>query len=162
MNEGQKDSFQISQGYNVITPSPGKAYPILCSEWNYLKEKIRQITDRINIYHTIGSVLIGAAVSTFIVIVSGGIQTTGQGGNTGVIVSWACVAVTGICGGVCVFFAYEKRKVTEVKCSDVIAHMEVIEQRFDTAFVEPNAAPNGGPATQLGNSEVTAGPPSVS
>jgi hypothetical protein len=31
-----------------------------------------------------------------------------------------------------------------------------------TRIVEPGTAPNGGPATQLGNSDVTEGPPSVS
>jgi predicted protein tyrosine phosphatase len=34
-----------------------------------------------------------------------------------------------------------------------------LKQQFD---IEPNAAPNGGPATQLGNSGVTETPPSVS
>jgi hypothetical protein len=32
----------------------------------------------------------------------------------------------------------------------------------DRKIGEPGAAPNGGPATQLGNSNVTEGPPSVS
>ena len=34
--------------------------------------------------------------------------------------------------------------------------------RFEIARAEPSAAPNGGPATQLGNSDITEGPPSVS
>jgi len=33
---------------------------------------------------------------------------------------------------------------------------------FEVFGAEPNAAPNGGPATRLGNSGVTEGPPSVS
>jgi hypothetical protein len=36
----------------------------------------------------------------------------------------------------------------------------VLQKRHNGA--EPGAAPNGGPATQLGNSNVTEGPPSVS
>jgi translation elongation factor EF-G len=43
----------------------------------------------------------------------------------------------------------------------------VVDQAFAIASqyatnAEPSAAPNGGPATQLGNSRVTEGPPSVS
>jgi len=40
------------------------------------------------------------------------------------------------------------------------AYEEYAERR--DAMVEPGAAPNGGPATQPGNSRVTEGPPSVS
>lgn len=144
MSEPPKDSFQISQGYDLIAPSPGKAYPILCYEWRYLKDKVRKITDPVDVYHTAGSALIGAAISTFITIVSGGIQTpaptlgqTVQTAGNGLVVAWACVAVTGVCGGVCFFFAYEKRKVTHLKGSDVIDYMDIIEQRFIEAGVEP-------------------------
>jgi len=35
-------------------------------------------------------------------------------------------------------------------------------EAFEKTKAEPGAAPNGGPATQLGNSGVTEGPPSVS
>jgi hypothetical protein len=52
-------------------------------------------------------------------------------------------------------------------------HQDQVREAFDSmetykalqnyeAQIEPNAAPNGGPATQLGNSGVTQGPPSVS
>lgn len=36
------------------------------------------------------------------------------------------------------------------------------QQKHSPKLAEPGAAPNGGPATQLGNSGVTEGPPSVS
>jgi hypothetical protein len=38
----------------------------------------------------------------------------------------------------------------------------ISEVRQMRRTAEPNAAPNGGPATQLANSGVTEGPPSVS
>jgi len=31
----KKYSIQVSQGYDIIPPKTGKAYPILCEEWNY-------------------------------------------------------------------------------------------------------------------------------
>ncbi|MDA0814028.1 MAG: SEC-C metal-binding domain-containing protein [Verrucomicrobia bacterium] len=42
---------------------------------------------------------------------------------------------------------------------ETIAHMIESAERMEA---EPSAPPNGGPATQLGNSVVTEGPPSVS
>jgi hypothetical protein len=42
---------------------------------------------------------------------------------------------------------------------ETIAHMIESAERMEA---EPSAAPNGGPATRLGNSGVTEGPPSVS
>jgi hypothetical protein len=45
------------------------------------------------------------------------------------------------------------RGVREVSCYSITE---------ESPFAEPSAAPNGGPATQLGNSGVTEGPPSVS
>jgi hypothetical protein len=44
-------------------------------------------------------------------------------------------------------------------CSLAAGHLAL---RLLKGSAEPSAAPNGGPATQLGNSSVTEGPPSVS
>ncbi|MBI1303246.1 MAG: hypothetical protein GC172_05610 [Phycisphaera sp.] len=166
MSEPQRDSFQISQGYDVVAPSPGKAYPILCSEWLYLKDKVKQISDPVDLYHTVGSACVGAALSTFITILSGGVQAsaptsedTAQTAGIGLVVAWACFAVTGFCGFVCIFFAFEKRKVTHLRSADVVAHMDVIEQRFIEAGVEPLGPPNRRQPTspQAGQAPVAGG-----
>ena len=130
MSEEKK--FEISQAYCVIKPNPDKAYPIPCAEWNYLKGRIGKIEDRINFYHTTGSILLGAGASTFIAIVSGGFADPDSTETpTGIIIAWACVAVTFVTGIISMCFALEKRKMGVVKSSDVIAHMEVIENRFE-------------------------------
>jgi hypothetical protein len=132
MNDS-KESFQISQGYEIINPSPGKAYPILCKEWDYLKEKIGQIKDGINIYHTVGTLLIGASLTTIIGIFTGRFSSTqSQEIPTSLIVAWAIFAVTIICGTISICFAHEKRKVNEIKASDIIKQMAIIEQRYQS------------------------------
>jgi len=139
----KKDPFEISQGFSIIQPNPDRAYPIPCTEWNYLKNKIGKISEKINVYHTLGSILLGAAASTIIALVSGGFPKTEEGEvSSQIIIAWACVVVCLICGGVCMLFAFEKRKVSDVKSSDVISHMEVIEQRFENSGLEQKSGEN--------------------
>lgn len=120
----ENSSIQMSQGYDVLPPKTGKAYPILCEEWNYLKNNIRTITERPNVYHTIGSVLFGVCLSTVITIVTGSFV------SPKLVIAWSVVAVTLIVGIVCLYFAREKRKLTEKKASDVLSQMELIEKRY--------------------------------
>jgi len=54
-----------------------------------------------------------------------------------------------------------ERVVTEGPCT-VGALVRCITRPISTKTTEPGAAPNGGPATLLGSSGVTEGPPSVS
>ena len=53
---------------------------------------------------------------------------------------------------------YSKYDITEKIYADLRPRYEGLRHRIG----EPDAAPNGGPATQLGNSGATEGPPSVS
>jgi hypothetical protein len=120
----QDNSFRMSQGYDVLPPKPGKAYPIPCEEWNYLKEKLRDASDKPDFYHTGGSLLLGAMISTLIAILTGAFQ-----GNNNII-AWAVVVVTTICGCLALFFACERRKVSQTKVSDILKQMELIERRY--------------------------------
>jgi hypothetical protein len=45
---------------------------------------------------------------------------------------------------------------------DFVAGTVVVRTNTEDSIAQPDAAPNGGTATQLGNSGVTEGPPSVS
>ena len=124
-------SYNISQGYEVLPPTSGKAYPILCDDWNFLKSKVQEISDRSNIYHTIGTLLLGAALSTFIAIITGAISW----GNKGewplpLIISIACVIVLFLVGIISMHFAKQQRKVKETMATDVLSHMEIIEKRY--------------------------------
>ncbi len=131
MNE--KSSFQMSQGYNVLPPRTGKAYPILCEEWDYLKKNIGSISDKPNIYYIMGSILLGACISTLIAILTGNFPNPDPKIlSSKFIVAWAVVTVTFIVGLISLYFAREQRKVTEMKASDVLSQMELIEKRYET------------------------------
>ncbi len=122
-------SFQIAQGYNVIPPRSGAAYPIPCSEWDRLKSQISAIKTSFDWYHTIGSILIGAAISTLISILCGAFPSPASAPHPKII-AWAVVAVTGISGGACLYFAHECKIISSKLAREVVAQMELIESRF--------------------------------
>ena len=37
-------NYQMSQGYEVLPPKSGKAYPILCDDWENLKSKLTSVS----------------------------------------------------------------------------------------------------------------------
>lgn len=128
---GRKEFLHISQKYNIISPAPGKAYPILCKDWDHLKEQISQIKDGANIYNTIASLLIGAGLSTLVTILSGGFSPDqSQGSSTRLVIAWACVVVLIFCGIISFYFSSEKKKVNQIKASDIVEQMQIIEERY--------------------------------
>ena len=121
----------FSQGYEVLPPTSGKAYPILCDDWDFLKKKVEEISNRSNIYHTLGTLLLGAALSTLIAIITGAISW----GNKDewplpLIISISCLIVLSLVGLISMYFASEQRKVKETMATDVLSHMEIIEKRY--------------------------------
>ena len=119
----------MSQGFEVLAPRSGKAFPIPCNEWDVLKSNISQLTFEPQLFSTSGSILIGAAVSTFIAIVTNAIAPS-AGSNVGVI-AWAVVAVCAICGVGCYVFAARERKLHNNRAGEVVTQMNLIEQRFE-------------------------------
>lgn len=122
-------SFQIAQGYNVIPPRSGAAYPIPCSEWDRLKSQISGIKTSFDWYHTIASILIGAAISTLISIFCGAFPSPASSPHPKII-AWAVVSVTGISGGLSLYFALQCKIISAKLAREVVAQMELIESRF--------------------------------
>jgi Na+/melibiose symporter-like transporter len=122
-------SIQMSQGLEVLRPKSGKAYPIPCDEWRLLKNKIEKLTSEPWLFHSIGFVLFGAALSTFVTILLGTFQLPAQ--QRALDLAWAFVAVTLICGVACLFFANKERTVHRERANDVVAQMELIETRYE-------------------------------
>jgi len=127
----EKSSIQISQGYDVLPPKTGKAYPILCEEWEYLKKKVGSISERPNVYYSIGFLLFGACISTLIAILTGSFPNPNPNTlSSRLVIAWAVVAVTLLVGSICLYFAKEQRKVNQIKASDVLSQMSLIERRY--------------------------------
>lgn len=125
-------NFQISQGLVVLPPRSDNAYPIPCEEWSNLKLRVSKLTSEPWLFHTLGSVLLGAALSTGVAIMVTPFQLPAQ--QRVVDVSWAVFTVAAICGVACMFFAHKERGLHRDRASDVVAQMELIEKRFDRTF----------------------------
>jgi hypothetical protein len=121
--------FRVSQGYDVLQPKTGPAYPVPCDEWEFLKGKLRRVSTLPWIYQTAGSLLAGAGITTFVTILTGTLPSTPQ--SRAIIIAWAVVVVSMICAAACFHFAAQQRKVQSIGVSDVITQMELIERRYE-------------------------------
>jgi len=125
-----QQTFQVSQGLQVLRPRSGNAYPIPCEEWSLLKGKISEFTTEPWLFHTLGSLLLGAALSVLISILSGTYQLPAQ--QRAQDLAWAAFAVCGVCGVLCLIFAHKERGAHRERASDVVAQMDLIEKRYET------------------------------
>ncbi|MDR3544066.1 MAG: hypothetical protein P4L69_24385 [Desulfosporosinus sp.] len=111
---------------------------MLIDEWDYLKTKVGQIKDNANFYHTIGSILLGAAGSAVITALTTDYKKTADGSApTFQVIAWALVMVFLICGILSLFFGRTQRKVENVMVRDVVQQMELMEQKYKVSGV-PN------------------------
>jgi hypothetical protein len=122
-------AIRMSQGYDVLPPKAGPAYPIPCEEWDVLKSRASRLANEPWLFQSLGSVLLGAALTMFVAIVLGSYSKPEQ--QNAYIVAWAVVVVTLICGVLCMVFANKDRQAQRERGSDLVTQMELIEQRFD-------------------------------
>jgi hypothetical protein len=123
------DDFRVSQGFDVLLPKSGKAYPIPCEEWNFLKNKMITATTEPWVFHTAGSALIGMALSALLLLLASTFQLPAQQHAHDVtFMIFVCSAVIGLS---CLYFAHKERAVIRTRATDVVAQMQIIEQRFD-------------------------------
>lgn len=130
MNEKQGNSFEISQNYNVIPPKRGNAYPILCEEWKHLKEQVGNIKTNFKFYHSFGSILLGAGVTTFISILLGVYSKINPANPNTITIAWAIAITATFLGVICLFFANESLKLEANQTRDIVKQMELIEKRY--------------------------------
>ena len=128
-----ESSFKMSQDYELMAPKKKKAYPILIEEWQHLKEKIQRIKDDANLYHTIGSILLGVAGSSLLAALTLDFPSSESASiPMPIIISWFMFFTSFICGCLSIFFGRKQRKVQSTSCEEVIEHMELIEKRYES------------------------------
>lgn len=120
----QKSSIQIFQGYDMLPPKIGKAYPVLCDEWEYLKKKIRSIPEKPNVFRQFGFIFFGASITKVIDILTGRFPNPDPNALSPRLIAWVVVAVAFLMGFICVYFAKKQSKINQMKESDVISHMD--------------------------------------
>ncbi|GHU33062.1 hypothetical protein AGMMS50256_24290 [Betaproteobacteria bacterium] len=121
--------YQVSQGYEVLPPKSGKAYPIPCDEWKFLKDKISKATHEPWLFHTLGAALIGMSLSAFLPIVTDAFQLPTQ--QRAHDITWMVLIVSAVCGVAFLFLAHKERGVYRDRATDVAAQMNLIQQRYD-------------------------------
>jgi hypothetical protein len=119
------DNYKFSQDYEIIQPQKQRSYPISTTEWVLIKGKISSIQDNANIWHTIGSILIGTAIPALITALIGEFKT-----EKASWICWGAFLITAICGGFAFFFGREQRKIQNKSKEDVIDFMTTIEERY--------------------------------
>ena len=125
-------SFKMSQDYELIAPQKKRAYPILVEEWRYLKARISAITDDANLYHTIGSILLGVAGSALVAALTLDLPNSEQGTMAmPLIIAWFICVSAVICGGLSLLFGGKQREIQSSSTQDVIQQMEFIEKRYE-------------------------------
>lgn len=128
-------SIKMSHGFEVLKPRGGKAFPIPCNEWDVLKTQIETLTAEPWLFHTTGSLLLGAALATVISIWTGAISTaTVPNAN---VIAWAVVAVCTFTGLSALYFSHKERELHRVKAQAVLTNMRLIEDRFEPEESNP-------------------------
>jgi hypothetical protein len=122
-------SFQISQGLDVLKPRSGPAYPIPCKEWNQLKSRIGILSSDPWFFHTIGSLLFGASITSILPIIFGTFSLPSQ--QRTLDIAWAVVICSALSGALCLIFANKERSAQRVRASEIVAQMELIEERYE-------------------------------
>jgi len=90
-----------------------------------LKSKLRVISASPWFYQTIGSALVGAAISTGLAALFATLTQKQE------IVAWAAVSVTAFCGVLSLLFAHQQKAVHHAQAADVLTQMEIIEKRYE-------------------------------
>ncbi len=121
---------RVSQGYEVLRPKSDKAFPVPCNEWDVLRKQIEALAIEPWLFHTIGSVLVGASLATAISVWTGAVAVT-TSNPSAVVIAWAVTAVCGGTGLLCMYFARKEREVHRMKAGNVATQMKLIEERFD-------------------------------
>ena len=122
-----KGRYEVTSGLEVLKPKSGPAYPIPCSEWDHLITRLQQVSHVPWAFQLFGSILLGAAVSTFIAIVTGSVA---EAGNR-VVIAWSVVAVTFFIGVAFLVLGKMQFGIQKASVANVIDQMRSIEQRYE-------------------------------
>jgi hypothetical protein len=95
----------------------------------HLKTKISKLSSEPWFFHTVGSLLLGAALTTYVSILLGTFSLPAQ--QRTLDIAWSVVAATTISGLFCLLFAHKERGAQRERASEVVAQMDLIEKRYE-------------------------------
>jgi uncharacterized YccA/Bax inhibitor family protein len=111
----------------IVPPQKASAFAVTHKEWDLLKSAVSTIDDSNSFFHTIGSALVGAGLSTVITVL---LTSFPQGQETQRVIMWAAAVLCLLCGGLSLYFAHKEAGLLKTRASQVLSQMKVIEERW--------------------------------
>lgn len=127
MKTGSGPKLTVSQGFEVLEPRSGPAYPVPCSEWDYLRDRLKKVEHAPWFFQAAGFMLLGATASTFIALLVGAVPDEDRAH----VIAWAATTVCTILGGAFLWLHHRELGVHRQAVADVLRQMELIESRYD-------------------------------
>ncbi|ENP8340976.1 hypothetical protein ACEI10_002230 [Vibrio harveyi] len=124
------NNFKLTQTLDIKQPQSTEAMAIPSGEWTTLRCSVEAIEDSNSMFHTIGSALIGAGLSTG---VAAFFTTFDASQATDEVIMWAVAVSCTFCGGISCFFASKEKALVKKSASNVISQMDLIETRYKDA-----------------------------
>lgn len=126
-------SFNLAHDLVVVKPEKVAAFPIPVSDWEHVRGKVSKIEEPSFVLNTIGSALIGVAVSAIFTVIAFP-ESKDTRSLVVLVICWAIFAVALISGGVCLGFDFHSRKnfVSNSK-KDVVEEMDRLKTRYGGA-----------------------------
>ncbi|MFH0965637.1 MAG: DUF3395 domain-containing protein [Planctomycetota bacterium] len=121
-----KPSHSIDQSIEIQSPRRQVAFAMPKQTWDYLKERISNLTERVNLFHSIGMSCVGVFGSALTAAI---VQPRNQW-------LWSVVVVAGVIGALSTWFGWTQRNVQRVARSEILTEMNLFE-RMLTPEEEP-------------------------
>lgn len=118
-------TYKVASETEIIPPQTKRAYMILVTEWNHIKEKVGSIKESLNIFSSLGSALIGAAAAGLITLASGDFSTPNKR-----IICVASIIVSFIFGLAAFYVGRKQVDLQKERARDIKSYMEQIEERY--------------------------------
>ena len=152
----EASSFNLTHTCTVLKPLAYEAYPISCTEWDFLKKKMACLVGTINYFHTFGCLVMGVCLSVAVsLFLEPTIPQERPSLPTYTIARIAIVVSTLILGVLCFAMAGLRERMRRTSADDLLSQMEIIEQRF--ALPPSESASSSGANVELPRPEVGQG-----
>jgi hypothetical protein len=123
------NSFQYSQNWVIEPAKETRGIVIAKQEWDFLKDQIDELDFEPIFFQNAASILLGAALATFISIVTGAISDSSY--KNAILIAWSICAVCTIGGALAAYFAVKEREISRSKAASIITQMKLIEEKFE-------------------------------
>ena len=121
--------FQYSQNLVIAPAKEARGIVVAKKEWDFLKNQIDDLDFEPIFFQNAASILLGAALATFISIVTGAISDSTIKNAT--LIAWSILIICLVCGVFAAYFAFKEREVSRAKAASIITQMKLIEEKFD-------------------------------